>query len=74
MGQFLKKNWLRIFLGLLVVYLVFIMDLGERSFAGHVVRILNTPESRELGHEIVDKVAGVASGAKQRAMVALERD
>ena len=77
MGPFLKKNGVRIFLGLVVAYLLFVMDLGDHSFAGHVVRILKTPESRELGNEIVDKVVTVASGAKHRAhqaMAALDRN
>ena len=74
MVPFLKKNGVRIFLGLVAVYLVFLMDLGDHSFAGHVGRILRTPESRELGNEIVDKVVTLASGAKHRALAALDRD
>ena len=74
MGAFLKKNGVRLLLGLVVVYLIFIMDLGDHSFAGHVVRILRTPESQELGHELVQKVVTLASGAKERAMLALTRD
>lgn len=74
MVPFLKKNGVKIFLGLFAVYLVFLMDLGDHSFAGHVARILRTPESRELGNEIVDKVVTLASGAKHRALAALDRD
>jgi len=73
MGPFLRKNGVRIFLGLIVAYLLFFMELGEHSFAGHVGRILRTPESRELGNEIVDKVVTVASGAKHRAMAVLDQ-
>jgi hypothetical protein len=74
MGSFFKQNGIKIFLGLVVVYLLFIMDLGDHTFAGHAVRILKTPESRELGDEIVDKVVTLATGAKHRAMAALDRD
>jgi len=71
---FFKKNGVKVFLSLVVIYLLFIMDLGDHTFAGHIVRILRTPESRELGQEIVDKVVTVASGAKHRALAALDRD
>lgn len=74
MAAFLKKHGVKVFVGLVVAYLLFIMDLGDHTFAGHVVRILRTPESRELGHELVDKVVTVASGARHRALVALDRD
>lgn len=74
MGPFFKKHGVKVLLGLFVAYLVFIMDLGEHTFAGHVYRILKTPESRELGHEVVDKVSSLLSGAKNRALAALDRD
>jgi len=73
MGSFFKQNGLSVILGLIAAYLVFVMDLGEYTFAGHVWRIMKTPESRELGAEIVDKVVTVASGAKHRALAALDR-
>jgi hypothetical protein len=67
----LKKHRLRVGMTLLALYGVFLMDLGGRSFANHVVRILKTPESRELGSELVGKATDAASGARRRAMLAL---
>ena len=74
MRAFLKKNGVNVLIGLVAAYLLFVMDLGDHTFAGHVWRIMNTPESRELGNEIADKVVTVASGAKHRALAALDRD
>ena len=69
-GKFFKDHCVRLLIGLAGVYLCFLMQLGDRSFAGHVYRILRTPEAQELGDEIVDKVVNVASGAKRRAQLA----
>lgn len=74
MGPFLKQHGLRLLGGFIAVYLLFIMQLGERSFASHVVRILRTPEAQELGDEIVDKVVSAASGARRRAQLAFSSD
>ncbi|MET0386103.1 MAG: hypothetical protein ABW321_09110 [Polyangiales bacterium] len=67
----LKRHGVKLFVGLLGLYLLFVMDLGGRSFARHVVRVFKTPEMRELGSEIANKVIDVASGAKRRAVLAL---
>ena len=73
-GKFLKQHGLRV-LGVLVgIYLCFLMQLGDRSFAGHVYRILRTPEAEELGDEIVAKIVTVASGAKRRAELAFSSE
>lgn len=69
-GKFFKDHGVRVLAGLVGVYLCFIMQLGDRSFAGHVLRILRTPEAQELGDEIVEKVVNAASGAKRRAELA----
>lgn len=74
MGKFLKEHGLRVLAVLTVVYLIFIMQLGDRSFASHVWRILRTPEAQELGDEIVDKVATFVSGARRRAQLAFSSD
>ena len=74
MGTFLKEHGLRLLAVLVGIHLCFIMDLGDRSFAGHVIRILKTPEAQELGEEIVAKVTSVASGAARRAQLAFSSD
>lgn len=74
MGKFLKEHGLRVLAVLVGVYLCFVMELGDRSFAGHVWRILRTPEAQELGEEIVHKVASVANGAARRAQLAFSSE
>jgi hypothetical protein len=74
MGKYLKEHGLRVLAVLFGVYLCFVMELGDRSFAGHVWRILRTPESQELGEEIVAKVVSVASGARRRAQLAFSNE
>ena len=74
MRSFLTQHGLRLFGLLLAAYLVFIMELGGHTFAGHVVLILKTDESRELGRQIVAKLSSVASGAKHRAELAFSSD
>jgi hypothetical protein len=53
LAKFFSKLWVRIACGLLVFWMVFFMEIGTRTFFQHVVRILGTPEARELGSEIV---------------------
>ena len=62
----LKRDWWRILLALFAVWLVFFMDLDGRSFASHVVRIVNTPETHELGDAIGDKFATFFRGVSNR--------
>jgi hypothetical protein len=73
-GKVFKEHGVRVFALLVGIYLCCVMQLGDRSFAGHVLRILRTPEAEELGEEIVAKVVSVASGAKRRAELALSSD
>jgi hypothetical protein len=35
-----------------LVYLLFIVQLGERSAFGHLMRVMKTDEAQELGHEV----------------------
>ena len=51
-SQSLKKNGPKIIAAALAIYLIFFMNLGTRTFAQHVIRIVNTPEARELGYEV----------------------
>jgi hypothetical protein len=73
-GKFLKEHGLRVLAVLVGVYLCFIMPLGDRTFGGHVWRILRTPEAQELGDEIVIKVVDAASGARRRAELAFSSE
>jgi hypothetical protein len=61
-----KRDWWRILLGVLAVWLVFFMDLSGRSFASHVWRIVNTPETYELGEAIGEKFATFFRGVSRR--------
>ena len=73
MGPFLRQHGLRVVGLLILLYILFLMPLGDHSFAGHVVRILKTPELQELGEEIVNKVDDVVGGAKRRVQLAFGR-
>lgn len=35
-----------------LVYLLFIVQLGEHSTFGHLMRVIKTDEAQELGHEV----------------------
>jgi len=74
MGQWLKKHGWQLLLGLIAAYLVFVMDLGGHSLAGHVVRIAQTSEVRQLGSAVVDKILDVASEAKRGVLSAIDAD
>lgn len=45
------------------VYLLFLLKLGQFTFAQHVKRIWNTPEVSELGHGIATKLSSTHSSA-----------
>lgn len=74
MGKFLKDYGLRLLAVLIGLHLCFIMELGDRSFAAHVIRILKTPEAQELGDEIIVKATSFASGAARRAQLAFSSE
>ncbi|MET0390323.1 MAG: hypothetical protein ABW321_30405 [Polyangiales bacterium] len=52
MGQFLKKNGAKFLTALVLIYLIFFMNLGTRTFAQHIYRIVTTPEAKELVHDV----------------------
>jgi hypothetical protein len=68
MGQWLKKHGWQVLTGLVVGYLLFVMDLGGHSFMGHVFRISQTAEVRQLGQAVVDKVSDIAGQAKRSVL------
>ncbi|MEY4581713.1 MAG: hypothetical protein RL701_6416 [Pseudomonadota bacterium] len=51
-AQSFKKNGPKIAIALMVAYFVFVLNLGTRTFAQHVIRIATTPESKELAYEV----------------------
>lgn len=51
-SQSLKKNGPKIIAAAIAIYLIFFMSLGTRTFAQHVIRIVNTPEAKELAYEL----------------------
>jgi hypothetical protein len=61
-----KRDWWRILLGVLTVWLLFFMDLNGRSFVNHLWRIANTPETYELGEAIGEKFATFFRGVSRR--------
>jgi len=66
MGPFLKQHGLTLAISLVVVYLVFFLNLGTHTFAGHMLRIVRTPEAQELGEELVDTLASATDSVKRR--------
>lgn len=62
-----RRDWWRVVLGVFVIWLVFFMDLEGRSFAQHVIRIARTPETRELGYAIGEKVGRIMDDVRRRA-------
>lgn len=69
----LRRDWWRVVLGLFVIYLLFFMDLDGRSFAQHVLRIARTPETRDLGYAIGEKVARIMDNVRHRADLSRSR-
>ncbi len=51
MGRLLKLLWSLAVLGF-VVYLLFFVDLGDRTAFQHFMRIFDTDEARELRQEV----------------------
>ena len=70
MVVFVRTYGLRILLTLIVVYLLFFMSLGTRTFAGHVWRIARTPEARELYSELAGTVSSATSAVTRRLRAA----
>lgn len=66
MSQALKKNGAKIATALMVVYLVFFMSLGTRTFAQHVIRIATTPEAKELAYEMFATASEAADAVTRR--------
>ena len=70
MVVFIKTYGLRLFLGLIVIYMLFFFSLGTRTFAQHVLRIGRTPEARELYSELGGTVASATSAVTRRIRAA----
>jgi hypothetical protein len=60
MGPFLKAHGLRVVLTAVVIYLVFFLSLGTRTFFQHVRRIVTTPEAKELSYELTETLGSAA--------------
>jgi hypothetical protein len=63
---FVKTHWLRLILGVSAVYMIFLLNLGTRTMAGHLYRIFTTPEARECGSEIVSTVGSATKSVTHR--------
>jgi hypothetical protein len=66
MVPFLKKNGLRLVIAIASLYLLFFLELGNRNLFQHGMRILSTPEARELGTEIVAKLDSAKTAVSSR--------
>jgi hypothetical protein len=66
MAPFLKQHGLKLAISLVVVYLLFFMSLGTRTFGQHMLRIARTPEAQELGEELIDTLASAADSVGNR--------
>jgi len=67
-----KRDWWRILLAVLAVWLVFFMDLNGRPFISHVYRIVTTPETQELGEAIGDKFSALFHNVRRRVSYVYE--
>jgi hypothetical protein len=63
----LKKNQAKIVAAILSIYFIFLLNLGTRTFAQHVLRIATTPESRALTYEVFATARGAAEAVMNRA-------
>lgn len=63
----LKKKLPQMITAIMAVYFIFFMSLGTRTFAQHVMRISNTPESRELAYELFATAREAAHAITHRA-------
>jgi hypothetical protein len=66
MVLFFKTHGLRLIASLALVYLVFFLNLGTRTFAQHVWRVGGTPEARELYSEVGGSIASATSAVTRR--------
>jgi hypothetical protein len=66
MGQFLARFWLKGLLALALVYCTFFVQMGERTFWQHAMRIAGTDEARELGHGIVAALDSAKTAVTQK--------
>lgn len=71
MGDLFKKNGAKIITALVVIYLVFFMSLGTRTFAQHIIRITTTPEAKELGYEMFATASEAAHAITRRVRGAI---
>lgn len=60
MGPFLKAHGLKVVLTAIAIYLVFFLSLGTRTFFQHVMRIVTTPEAKELRYELTETIGSAA--------------
>jgi hypothetical protein len=63
----LKKSAPKIVTAAMAMYFIFFMNLGTRTFAQHVIRISNTPESRELAYEMMSTAREATEAVTRRA-------
>lgn len=70
MVVFIKAYGLRLFLGLIAIYMVFFFSLGTRTLAQHVLRIGRTPEARELYSELGGTIGSATSAVTRRIRAA----
>jgi hypothetical protein len=63
----LKKNQAKIVAAIMSIYFVFLLNLGTRTFAQHVLRIATTPESRALTYEVIATARGAVEAVMNRA-------
>jgi hypothetical protein len=71
MANALKKNGAKIITALMAFYFIFIMNLGTRTFAQHVIRIATTPEARELGYEVFNTASEATHAVTRRVRGAI---
>jgi hypothetical protein len=57
--------------GFYVIYILFIMNLGTRTFAQHLIRIATTPEAQDMASEVFDTLGGAVGAVTSRVRGAI---
>jgi hypothetical protein len=66
MVLFVKTHGLKLIAVLALIYLVFFLNLGTRTFAQHLWRIGGTPEARELYSDVGGTIASATSAVTRK--------
>jgi hypothetical protein len=66
MGQFVARFWLKSLVTFVLIYCMFFVQIGDRTFWQHAKRIAGTDEARELGNGIVAALGSAKTAVAQK--------